>query len=77
MERNAASRRRAPRSCLSLADRVFTVLLLIGFEVHFQALLDSWQVILVAYVVVTANQGAGHLRRCCTGLGNGFPGRGA
>jgi len=32
------------------------VFLLIGFEVHFQALLDSWQMILVAYLVVTATR---------------------
>jgi len=32
------------------------VFLLIGLEVHFQALLDSWQVILVAYLVVTGGR---------------------
>lgn len=32
------------------------VFLLIGLEVHFQALLDSWQAVLVAYLVVTAGR---------------------
>ena len=32
------------------------VFLLIGLEVHFQALLDSWQAILVAYLVVTGGR---------------------
>jgi CPA1 family monovalent cation:H+ antiporter len=32
------------------------VFLLIGFEVHFQALLASWQAILVAYLVVTGGR---------------------
>jgi CPA1 family monovalent cation:H+ antiporter len=33
------------------------VFLLIGLEVHFEALFGSWQVILVAYLIVTAGRG--------------------